>query len=204
MENDIGKRLLEVRNYFGVTQKEMAALLDVQRTYYSEIEGGKRPISTKIIKTLTELKPISPDWLQTGFGTMLVNKVTLDENYNKIVRLKHDLENGDEKLYNAYADLETIKYLSNSLNIFLQTIEIYDTIDLSRLKGELPPDHPLNLEYNEFFDIMSKRLLTLTNYDMAIKKFVSHLTNFLATMKPLDTKNKLPNFNPKFWPKKVT
>ena len=180
----------------------MAALLNMQRSYYSELESGSRPISSKVIRVLTELKPVSTDWLLTGFGSMLMDKHSLDDNFNKIERFKHDLKSTNERLYNVYCDLGSVKYLSNSLNIFLQTIEVYDSIDLSRFNKDMPSGNPLTLEYDEFYKMMLEQLEKVADSDKAFKVFVIQLTNFLATVKPLDVKNKLPNFNSKFWPKK--
>ena len=203
METTTYDRLREVRIYYGLTQKEMADLLKVQRTYYSEIEGGKRPISAKIIMALVEIKPISLDWLQTGVGEMLVNAQSLRELQEKVQRFKHDLKNTNDQLSNVYFDLDSIKYLITSLIEFLNDIELYSPVELLTLKDGLPKNSPLSLEYNEFYDSMLKRLEIFAEKDKAIEDFVQQLTNFLAIMKPLDSKNILPNFNPKFWPKEL-
>ena len=72
MEISINDRLKSVRKYLGFTQKQMADLLDVQQSYYSEVEKGKRSVTGKLVEGLNAKKNISSDWLYSGKGTMII------------------------------------------------------------------------------------------------------------------------------------
>lgn len=64
-------RLKEIREHLNKNQKEMAASLGVQPSYYSEVERGKRGITSKIAETLSSAFNVSTDWLYTGDGEMI-------------------------------------------------------------------------------------------------------------------------------------
>src|ERR1700722_9042378 len=183
MEKKINERLLEVRKYYKLTQKEMAELLGVQRTYYSELENGSRPISQKIIRTLSETKGISPDWLEKDIGVMHIGIPipSFDKLVNKVRRFADDLRNTNEPLFNTYCDLDVIKFLVYSLNAFLQTIELYGTEELIRFrKQNLPETRPLISGYDEFYETMINRLDGFLQFSNDIEKFKDQLQEFMS------------------------
>ena len=53
-----------------LNQEAFAGLLGLSRSYLSNIESGKRGVSTDIITLLIETKQVSAHWLMTGQGAM--------------------------------------------------------------------------------------------------------------------------------------
>lgn len=49
----VGKRVKELRNKLGISQEELADLADLDRTYITSVECGKRNISIVNIEKLT-------------------------------------------------------------------------------------------------------------------------------------------------------
>lgn len=68
-----GERLESARNYFQLSQKEMAIKLNVQQGSYSRMENNKSGFSESTILILGELG-ISSDWLLFGRGEMLLSQ----------------------------------------------------------------------------------------------------------------------------------
>ena len=57
------KRLKEVRQDRGITQKEISKLLNISLNSYSRYERGKRTPDIHILKKITEILNISSDYL---------------------------------------------------------------------------------------------------------------------------------------------
>lgn len=63
---EIGKRLKALREAHDLNSAELAARLDVQRTYWSRWETGKRPIPPDIAFRLTTIFPVDLDYIYLG------------------------------------------------------------------------------------------------------------------------------------------
>jgi transcriptional regulator with XRE-family HTH domain len=48
----IGQRIKELRQLTGLSQEKLALLVDLDRTYLSSVEGGKRNISIKNLEKI--------------------------------------------------------------------------------------------------------------------------------------------------------
>jgi transcriptional regulator with XRE-family HTH domain len=57
----LGDRLRDARNYLGLTQEEVAAYLNIQRTALTDIEGGRRRVDALELARLAKLyrQPVS-------------------------------------------------------------------------------------------------------------------------------------------------
>lgn len=53
IKKEVGKRIRELRNKIGVSQEELANMVDLDRTYITSVECGKRNISIVNIEKLT-------------------------------------------------------------------------------------------------------------------------------------------------------
>ena len=51
---DFANRIKELRNQQGLSQEKFALKIDMDRTYYSSVEAGKRNISIKNIKKIAD------------------------------------------------------------------------------------------------------------------------------------------------------
>ena len=61
-----GERIRQLRMKQGYTQEETAELLNMDRSYYSRIESGKRGCSVDMLVHLSELLGVSLDYLVLG------------------------------------------------------------------------------------------------------------------------------------------
>lgn len=55
----VGKRIRELRNKIGVSQEELAAMVELDRTYITSVESGKRNISIVNIEKLATALNVS-------------------------------------------------------------------------------------------------------------------------------------------------
>ena len=55
----VGKRIRELRNKLGVSQEELAAMVELDRTYITSVESGKRNISIVNIEKLAAALNVS-------------------------------------------------------------------------------------------------------------------------------------------------
>ncbi len=55
----VGKRIRELRNKLGVSQEELAAMVELDRTYITSVERGKRNISIVNIEKLATALNVS-------------------------------------------------------------------------------------------------------------------------------------------------
>ena len=64
--NDFANRIKELRATTGLSQEKFALKIDMDRTYYSSVESGKRNISIKNIKKIADGFGISLEELFKG------------------------------------------------------------------------------------------------------------------------------------------
>jgi transcriptional regulator with XRE-family HTH domain len=62
----IGERLRIIREAYELKPAEIADLLDIERTYWSRFEGGKRAVSDEVAYLLTERFGVTLDFLLLG------------------------------------------------------------------------------------------------------------------------------------------
>ena len=70
---EISKDLAGFFRSRGITQDEIAAQLGVTQQYVSGLLSGKKSFGKKQAQKFSELWGISPSWLLTGEGDMMVN-----------------------------------------------------------------------------------------------------------------------------------
>lgn len=90
----LSKRFTLIRDKIGLTQKNMAEKLKVQKSVVSEIESGKRDISKNVILALVSEFGISADWLLTGEGEMFRENNPLPTTSGKIPLLRQRVSCG--------------------------------------------------------------------------------------------------------------
>lgn len=59
IKQTVGKRIRELRNKLGVSQEELAAMVELDRTYITSVESGKRNISIVNIEKLAKALNVS-------------------------------------------------------------------------------------------------------------------------------------------------
>ena len=106
----LSKRFTLIRDKIGLTQKNMAEKLKVQKSVVSEIESGKRDISKNVILALVSEFGISADWLLTGEGEMFRENHTLPASSARIPVLRQRVSCGpgqewqDEDIVDGYIE----------------------------------------------------------------------------------------------------
>lgn len=75
MLREIGGRLRLFRKVKGLTQKEMAKVIDSGSTTWSNYEDGKRPISTLDLLKICDWYGITTEWVLRGRGDMLSDEL---------------------------------------------------------------------------------------------------------------------------------
>jgi len=77
MALEFGPLLRVYRQYWSLTQREMAELLFISQPVYSRIERGQRPVSMKALQRVADASGIS-------IQTLIVAHLLLDENLEAI------------------------------------------------------------------------------------------------------------------------
>ena len=68
------ERLKFFRKSIGLTQKELAASMNMTQGGYSEVERGVKGVSGKLSRKLLEVYHLSLNWLAIGYGDMKLPK----------------------------------------------------------------------------------------------------------------------------------
>lgn len=140
MKNNLD--ILEIRNKFGLTQQELANLLEVDRKYISMIETGVKPLSNKLARKLERLKAVDfhkkeTSWTKTPDGE--IKDPTTTETGNPLIPLPSDFgrsaESGESYLgpkkcpycYEKDNEIkwlrETISRLQNNFSVALDALK---------------------------------------------------------------------------------
>jgi transcriptional regulator with XRE-family HTH domain len=93
----INDKLLKIRNIENLSQNEFAKRLGVKQSYYSELERGKRNITTKIITSLSKEFNISSDWLLSDSGQMYITNSDISD------------KDGSNKIHLEGSDFSTVQ-----------------------------------------------------------------------------------------------
>lgn len=54
LQNQVGKRIKELRNKKGLSQEQLALVSELDRTYINSVENGRRNISILTLKKITD------------------------------------------------------------------------------------------------------------------------------------------------------
>jgi transcriptional regulator with XRE-family HTH domain len=71
--NNIGKRMLKVRQDMGLSQRKFAEFANLSYSYLGAIEAGKRTPSFRCIVSVMDATNVSSDWLLTGKGSVYLH-----------------------------------------------------------------------------------------------------------------------------------
>ena len=85
---EIGKRLRELRNHFGLKQEELADQIKVHQSSIALFESGKRYLKDIYVKLICDEFGCDRNWLLYGDGAMITGKdyISIDE-YARIYKL---------------------------------------------------------------------------------------------------------------------
>ena len=87
----IAFRLREARRLAGLSQSQVASLLDLHRPAISEIEAGRRKVTAEEVVILAELYEVDPKWLLgEGEDSLNINDSRLQLAARELQKLKPD------------------------------------------------------------------------------------------------------------------
>lgn len=101
MNNDIGKRILEIRELLELSQEAFGKEIGMTKSAISKIEKGENSLTEKNLKLISQRFGINEEWIRTGEGEIKKNE------HDFIQAIAESFGNIDEK------DMEIVKmYLS--------------------------------------------------------------------------------------------
>ena len=86
-----GERIQQLRIQAGYTQSELALKLNINRSFLSHIEAGKKGCSIDLLVQLSKLLNVSLDFLILGKDTTSI-KEELEELITRLMLLKKNLD----------------------------------------------------------------------------------------------------------------
>ena len=78
------ERLIEIRKYFDMSQREFCHRLGMTQSTYAPLETGKREIRDAYVKLICKAYEVNEDWFKNGIGEMFIGEPNkeLDELLN--------------------------------------------------------------------------------------------------------------------------
>ena len=65
------ERLIELRKYFGMSQREFCSKFSMSQPTYAPLETGKRPIRDAYVQLICQALNVNENWLRYGEEPML-------------------------------------------------------------------------------------------------------------------------------------
>jgi len=72
-DQEISRRLLELRHALCLTQKEFGEKIHISKGYVTTLEKCRQPLNDRIIKLLSDTYGVNPEWLKYGKNTMFLD-----------------------------------------------------------------------------------------------------------------------------------
>jgi transcriptional regulator with XRE-family HTH domain len=72
MDQDVSRRLLELRHALCLTQKEFGEKIHISKGYVTSLEKCRQSLNDRIIKLLSDTYGVNPEWLKHGKGSMFL------------------------------------------------------------------------------------------------------------------------------------
>ena len=94
----IGDNIKRLREEKGMTQQQIADLVNMHRSNYSKVEGGQRELSIKALNKIARYFGVSLDQLVNGDGPLPEEVVLEDTNTLEQVRLIQELNEEDRTM----------------------------------------------------------------------------------------------------------
>ncbi|MDR2536069.1 MAG: helix-turn-helix domain-containing protein [Treponema sp.] len=89
----IHERIIKIRKFLGLTQKDFAEKINISKAYVGAIELNRRKINERIIRIICFTYNINETWLKNGTGTMFN-----ETNDGKLEEVIHNFKKLDELL----------------------------------------------------------------------------------------------------------
>lgn len=193
-------RLKIARKELKLSQQEMAKKIDISQSYYSAIEKGKRPLSDKVYKILSDIFNINIEWLENGKGDMFLNggksnNLYTTNNYhksNKNVIISSQFEHIATKILidngkNFPLLIRSLETYFDNLSKVLNLIHQYDRYLLKYLPTELHNKAiEANLSPEDLKEYADKLFSNYSPLAKALADINALFTKHIETLKPFD------------------
>ena len=199
MNQDINKRLKQAREFLKLNQRAVCKALEINPSYYSGIESGKKQVTSKLIEGFRKKFNVSSDWLYTGNGELLLSDGTHQRTLNDVPPLYPSLPNEqktDEKPLWFYGitfqeylreNFPDLKDLQLSLSVILSFKDVLEALEKSKV-GEA-----LNIggggkkikNFEQYKTIGVQRLKELLPHKDLFHGLASFMGEFEAFLKPI-------------------
>jgi transcriptional regulator with XRE-family HTH domain len=73
MNDDMSRRLLELRHALCLTQKDFGEKIFISRGYVTSLEKCRQPLNDRIIKLIADTYGVNAEWLKCGSGEMFID-----------------------------------------------------------------------------------------------------------------------------------
>ncbi|MDR2733014.1 MAG: helix-turn-helix transcriptional regulator [Spirochaetota bacterium] len=90
MDYAINRRVKELREKLGLTQRDFSKLLSLSGGYISGVEVNARAVNDRLIKLMISEFGVNEDWLRSGEGEIFAKK-KINEKAARIISLFNDL-----------------------------------------------------------------------------------------------------------------
>jgi transcriptional regulator with XRE-family HTH domain len=87
----IYERIKEIRNKFKLSQIEFSEKIFVSKSFYGDIEIGKKKVNDRIIFIISKQFNVNENWIRTGIGNMF-NDLKPDLRKEKLINIYNQLE----------------------------------------------------------------------------------------------------------------
>jgi transcriptional regulator with XRE-family HTH domain len=72
-DDDMSRRLLELRHTLCLTQKDFGEKIHISRGYVTSLEKCRQPLNDRIIKLIVDTYGVNAEWIKTGRGEMFLD-----------------------------------------------------------------------------------------------------------------------------------
>jgi transcriptional regulator with XRE-family HTH domain len=85
------ERIKEIRQKLKLSQVEFSESIYLSKTFYGNIEIGKRKVNDRIIYIVSQRFNVNEDWIRTGNGKMF-NESHIDVRKEKLINIYNQLD----------------------------------------------------------------------------------------------------------------
>ena len=149
-DKQVGRQIRHYRKSKRLTQGDLAAMMNVGRSYLGAIERGDKELSYNVLTKFLEATGVSSEWLLKGAGSMMADAITPEEGKYQDLEFLADagLEQLDSGLYSigdkVFIPVSSLTACCGSGFDCFEDYNISDAIAVSKrevgvLRSDMPP-----------------------------------------------------------------
>lgn len=160
--SEISTRLIHLRKEKGLTQKEIAEKLGIERTAYAKVEIGERRLSSEYCIALADLFGVTCDYILRGVSAENVDfasKTGLTEESIRTLAEMHTEECSDMKSYFVNMIINNHALWEEFRSFGINVIEAYEIQDeIRRERAINVSQYIMSLAFGKFIDELAKHI----------------------------------------------